>query len=1237
MITLPNILKRFQRQIEKDKTRIIASEVEFSGGTYQIQVLDHKLNTEEWVFLQLDNHGRLKDHFCSCQESEKGRGCIHQAIAYSHIYGSYTIPLHIRFNRSLWNYLCKYCAEQVPGTAPDILMVASPGHILCRTPNKKILISIKSNTPQTTEAIQKLLLDREEQTEETSLKFSNLSPEEIESWQRGKASPQLAYELSFWSDLAKYLLSLQELEVPYTIKFNIGNKQLPSDLIVTFPEFTIEWTLSNEGLIEIIPSLTTVHSPLGVYYTTQTPFTEITYDKEKLHFVPSLAKQKEPPKAVKGINIGDWTYVPDKGFYSQIHQSPIEIDDLKNVEALLNENSETLRSLISNCLIGTIPMAVSYELSFDDQNNLHIQEYLFTSGDLLLPGSHIFGSWVYIDDKGFFHFEERYFDEIETIIPAEEIGSFISQHKNWLNSQIGFATHVSPIESNLTYSLDKENTLSFACSLPVGNDRPKQIDFDRWIYIPSEGFYSKTSMQTSLPLQSKMHITENQLPLFIRRNREELQLVQGFFSNKCPLSKVRINIHLVNSEQIAVTPEYELLPAYANKEVRFFGNISFVEGEGFYELEPHLQLPEQYSHPVTIEGEQITDFLNNDLDKLLPLAHSVDAQLRKASSLRLIANHIDCKENEGIRNYSLKLNFESELGSLSLASLWHAFQQGKRFVLSEAGLIDLSDKRYGWLKTLAKNKVNRKNDQLLLSSVEVLKLNVIEEINLPPSEEKLNTSSLKLFKELTELHAPDEPDLQGLKSHLRPYQQTGVNWLWFLYHHGLSGLLCDDMGLGKTHQSMALLAACTNYWKKREPGKKRHFLIICPTSVIYHWQDKLKEFLPNLKVWTFHGSKRTLEGFQEDYDILLTSYGIWRNEVKMLSKIKFDIAIFDELQIAKNQSSRIYHTLLKTNARMRLGMTGTPIENNLGELKALFDLVLPSYMPSESDFRDFFVRTIEKEGDLKRKQLLARLIKPFVLRRKKEDVLLDLPEKIEELSHCELSENQQQLYIEVLSSSREKILDELRDGHNPIPYMHIFALLANLKQICNHPAAFLKTPAEYQKYQSGKWDLFVELLEEARESGQKVVVFSQYLNMLDIIEHYLKENKIGYAAIRGATTDRGKHLKRFNEDPTCEVFVASLQAAGLGIDLTAASVVIHYDRWWNAARENQATDRVHRIGQKRGVQVFKLITKNTLEEHINFMIAKKGRLMDDIISIDDHQIVKKFTREELIELLHIIP
>ena len=264
------------------------------------------------------------------------------------------------------------------------------------------------------------------------------------------------------------------------------------------------------------------------------------------------------------------------------------------------------------------------------------------------------------------------------------------------------------------------------------------------------------------------------------------------------------------------------------------------------------------------------------------------------------------------------------------------------------------------------------------------------------------------------------------------------------------------------------------------------------------------------------------------------------------------------------------------------------------------------------------------------------MIKPFILRRKKSEVLLELPEKIEEISYCDLSDEQKQLYTKTFLLHKEALIKDLESGDKPVPYLHVFSLLSSLKQICDHPCLISKDYSEFQKHKSGKWDLFVELLQEVRDSGQKLVIFSQYLNMLDMIETYLKENKIGYAGIRGSTRNRKEQLENFKKDPQCEVFLASLQAVGVGVDLVSASVVIHYDRWWNPARENQATDRVHRIGQNRGVQVFKLVTKGTIEEHIHRLIEKKLTLAEGVLGFDEQDQIKGLDRDELLKLLWLI-
>jgi len=543
--------------------------------------------------------------------------------------------------------------------------------------------------------------------------------------------------------------------------------------------------------------------------------------------------------------------------------------------------------------------------------------------------------------------------------------------------------------------------------------------------------------------------------------------------------------------------------------------------------------------------------------------------------------------------------------------------------MSSAGLIYFHQPRFNWLRNLHDESFTENGD-VTLTTLEWIRLSIFEKIKLNADEK-----SLVHLERLTNLQADEPYKLDGFKSDLRPYQKVGVEWLWFLYTQGLAGLLSDEMGLGKTHQAMGLLAAVKN----AHAPEKKMYLIVCPTSVIFHWEELLKRFLPGIRVRLFYGLDRTLRGFSRGKEVLLTSYGTLRSERKALEKFNFEVVIFDEIQVAKNAFSQTHQVLKSLNAKMKLGLSGTPIENRLLELKALFDVILPGYFPSETLYKQLFVAPIEKRGDEEKRTLLRELVNPFILRRRKDDVLFDLPEKIEEIALSPLSTEQKKLYKNVFTQEKEDIIGAIQDESAPVPYIHIFSLFNKLKQICDHPALVKGNKLRYDEDESGKWDLFTELLFEARSSGRKVVIFTQYLGMLELFSQYFKDQGIEYAEIRGATKDRKEEVIRFNTDPSCEVFIGTLQAAGVGIDLVAASVVIHYDRWWNPAKENQATDRVHRIGQNRGVQVFKMVTKNTIEEHIHAMIDRKLALLHDVIGYDDQDQLKQLSRDELIELL----
>lgn len=1239
---LPGFLKKFREQAKQILKDGLVGEIEFSGGTYQVQVTDPATRKEAWAFLQLDARGQVKDCFCSCEEEpEEETGCVHLAAAFLRIYNNSSFPLHLRFENSLWNHLCRLYCERI-GNDPDRLKNSGKGQYSFSSASGKRIFSLKGRTGAVSSFIKEMFEKRHRETEETSLKFSNLSQDEIILWKEGRPSAQLTYELSFWNDLAKWMMALQESGSKYEIVFGYSPKNIPNSIQVTFPEVYAEFYLSEANLPLIIPSLATVKTPLKVHHTEKETIDRIVYDKinKCLTIVPKKSyleeiSLRESFSGKEGLLLSGWLFVPGDGFYAKDQQGLLASTNIcgEDISKAFNENLPLIQSFLEGYLIHPSPVPASYSIDFDAQWNLHISCYLFSPGDLTSKESAYFGEWVFLDDDGFYRLEGIRFAEAETIIPQEDVADFIRQNRTWLNTQEGYHTHLASIEAQMTYQLSEDNRLTFNRKV-MEEEAGKSKDFGTWLYIAGQGFYAKVTSTIGLPVRPGIVLTAEHIPLFIRMNREELQQVPNFFSERCPVIKSGLNISLLDNDKIQIIPEYVLLPEYAGRPIRFFDDFVYVEEEGFHELPTDSRLPERFRRPFMIESENMSLFLIYELDTIKQYAVNIDPRLIRPVRLELVAHSIERDESIGRGWYVMKLSYKSERGQVPIAQLWRAMKQKKRFYFGEPGLIDLDEKRFDWLRVLAKNRLDMRSNTICLSTVELIRLNAFEEIVISEKTKEAK-SSLELLRELTEFRIPEAPDIKGLKCTLRAYQEKGLQWLWFLYSHQLSGLLCDDMGLGKTHQAMALFAAIINQFKLAKLNRPR-FLVICPTSVIYHWQEKLESFLPNSRVFAFHGTSRRLENFHEDHDIFLTSYGTWRIDSEQLSKIPFEVAVFDEIQIAKNHQSRIYASLLTVDAQMRLGLTGTPIENRLRELKALFDIVLPAYMPGERDYREFFMKPIEKENDLGRRRLLTKFIKPFVTRRKKSEVLLDLPEKTEEISHCTLLMEQETLYLEVLERSRRQVISDLQDQKTPIPYVHIFAILSHLKQICDHPAVYLKQVEHYRSFPSGKWDLFVELLNEARESQQKVVIFTQFLGMMDIIESHLNELGIGYASIRGATQNRGEQIQRFNQDPMCEVFVGSLQAAGLGVDLTAASIVIHYDRWWNAARENQATDRVHRIGQTRGVQVFKLVTKGTFEEKIDALITRKAKLMEEVVDVDDHQLVKQFSREEIIQLLQYV-
>ncbi|WP_343343828.1 DEAD/DEAH box helicase [Terrisporobacter petrolearius] len=456
---------------------------------------------------------------------------------------------------------------------------------------------------------------------------------------------------------------------------------------------------------------------------------------------------------------------------------------------------------------------------------------------------------------------------------------------------------------------------------------------------------------------------------------------------------------------------------------------------------------------------------------------------------------------------------------------------------------------------------------------------------------------------------------ENLNANLRDYQVDGFEFFNTLSNYNFGGILADEMGLGKTVQTLAFLLS----------QKDKKSIVITPTSLIYNWENEFKKFTPDIKLGIAYGNKvqreKVLEDYK-DYDVILTSYGTYKNDMKKYKNITFDYCIIDEAQNIKNPDSIITKSVKEVNANVKFALTGTPVENNLMELWSIFDFVMPGYLYSKKKFETIFVNNEKNHCQLK------NLIKPFMLRRTKKEVINELPDKIEHKFYVELDKEHKRAYKSFVNLIKRRILENNEDN------MTVFSYLTKLRQLSIAPEIIVKN----YKGKNSKLEILINIIKE--ESDRKILVFSQFTKVLKIIEKRLGEENISYSYLDGKTDakDRIKLVEEFNNSETKKVFLISLKAGGTGLNLTSASMVVHFDPWFNPASEDQASDRAHRIGQKNVVDVIKLISKNTVEEKVIAMQDYKKDLIEDIINsnLENSSSLKKLTREEIIDLFENI-
>lgn len=761
--------------------------------------------------------------------------------------------------------------------------------------------------------------------------------------------------------------------------------------------------------------------------------------------------------------------------------------------------------------------------------------------------------------------------------------------------------------------------------IPLNENNDVYI-YDRKLYIPSinqvkyyKPLYNELKNKGEIKFDKSVEVLEELLSLLrkitnditlderVKDFTEKLITPQFYFEKNMNKLYCKVNVNYCGEK-------IDLISEHSKKN--FLRDLKR-EDKICMELERLRFIKKEEKFVFIGEDEDIFNLLSFGLENLKTLGEiHLSSEFK---GIRIInSSFIDSVIEEEENYFSLKYN----IGDLSIRELQGsliAIKENRSFFKTDRNdFLDLTDpKVVGFLNLIEDlcNGVELKDGAIEIDKNKSIYLDsIIKKKNLDfiTGEEGLKSIRNTLSNRNHEGIKPPE----NLKATLRNYQLTGYNWLTELADMGFGGILADEMGLGKTIQIIGFLL----------PKKGNKILVITPTSLIYNWKDEFSNFAPTLNVGIVHGSKNEREKVlenQQEYDVLLTTYGTLKNDLERYKDTIFDYCVIDEAQNIKNPTSQSTKTVKCINANCRIALTGTPMENNITELWSIFDFIMPKFLYSEQKFKEKFINT----GD-KNIEELKILIRPFILRRLKKDVLDELPDKIEKKYLVEMPSAQKQVYKAYMKDVKAKMKLNKDDR------ITIFSYLTKLRQLCLDPSLLI------EGYQggSGKIRTTIDIVKSGIEYDKKILIFSQFTSVLKKIEEEICKENIEYLYLDGSVKakDRIKLVNEFNENTNIKVFLISLKAGGTGLNLTSANLVIHFDPWWNPAIEDQATDRAHRIGQKRVVEVIKLISKDTIEEKIVKLQESKKELINNVMNgeVMDGKVLGKLTDEEILGLFN---
>ena len=670
---------------------------------------------------------------------------------------------------------------------------------------------------------------------------------------------------------------------------------------------------------------------------------------------------------------------------------------------------------------------------------------------------------------------------------------------------------------------------------------------------------------------------------------------------------------------------------------QILNELELIEKNGFYTL-PAIDL---------LDNENALYFLVNWINRHKP-------QLDE-NNIRIVQENLEKKYYTGLQHFELNAHETSDWFDIHVSVRFGEFSipfiKLKKFILSDIREFLLPN---GEIAILPEEWFARYKGLIPFAKItgDKLQFEKYHFLLLKNTLQGTIESVAGKLKKLDNIEKTEHPLPTTLKAQLRSYQLDGYNWMVQLNENGFGGCLADDMGLGKTLQTLALLLKLKRQKKgviinspiaaggqldlfaqlqnQDQEVNQPASIIVLPTSLVHNWDNEIRKFTPSLKVYKYVGIQRkksvNLEKIIPFYDVILTTYGTVRNDIKMLRIPEFFYAVLDESQYIKNPASKTYKAILQLRAKHRLVLTGTPIENSLSDLWSQMNFLNPGLLGNQAFFQKMFITPIEKSADQKQQEQLQYIIRPFILRRKKDEVAKDLPPLTEQVLYCKMADEQEKMYEKEKSVIRNAILENIEKEGLKKSAIVVLQGLTKLRQLANHPSLLKKDSEE----QSGKFDQIQTMLDNLVAEKHKVLVFSSFVSHLELVQQYIESKNWRFSMLTGQTTKREGVIAEFQNDPNNHIFLISLKAGGVGLNLTKAGYVFIIDPWWNPAAENQAVSRAHRIGQDKQVFVYRFITENSIEEKIQLLKERKTSLADKFINSNNP--FKEITKEEILEL-----